>query len=605
MASIYTSTKSRDPEAIPSLDPTTYSAGGKVEELNSANKFKINGAEFYCYFEISSKESPEDQDSPETTDPTNKIRFTKDAIVNLDIRESFFEPFVTGTITLNNPFDYIEDNHFTRGDGTDFLHVELCDWKTFHGKLPPSGPQDSLRYTFVLADESNSISKTDRTNNFKTYALLDKNYAKLNRQIPYGKAYPPFGESALVGDLIKQVLIDGLDEGDGIIGDIWHSGNHMITNNPGSSMESIFTPLKWKYSDLLKYLIRINFSTEISGEEMPVQTVLKFNRDTQKYTLEDISDIFAQNKALVIEGFGLGDLTGTADIAGETGPKGEGTNPNNPYSYAKVNQNEGALKNANLTSPMINYGNEFLVNYLIGHADAYRGTFSKDNIVYIANLIDLWDEHFVKVFKCVGGPPEPNLPISLEAQQSVKPVSFPELELKSVESLAKAQLISNLTFLNLQLSLDLTGDTERQPGRFIDIFKLNSGIPKGSSPNPKQGERPAPSDAKMLGRWFVTKVHHRFFKESYENVIQCAKTYIGPDVPPVKPIDTPIVAKPMESKIVDEPPPLIAAPDLGPEGQDVIDLDITIPSLPEGDGTAVPALLETLEGTGAPAGDNY
>ena len=596
MASIYTSTKSRDPEAIPSLDTTTYSAGGKVEELNSANKFKINGAEFYCYFEISSEEFPEDQDNPDTAAITNKIRFTKDAIVNLDIRESFFEPFVTGTITLNNPFDYIEDNHFTRGDGTDFLHVELCDWKTFNGQLPPSGPQDSLRYTFVLADEKNSISKTDRTNNFKTYALLDKNYAKLNRQIPAGKIYHPEGEEALIGDLIKQVLIDGLED-PGVIGDIWHSGNHKISNraDPGGG-QPLFAPLKWKYSDLLKYLIRINYSTQISGEEAPVQTVLRYNRSTGKYTLEDISDIFAQNKALVIEGFGLGDLTGIADVAGDFGNKGEGTNPNNPYSYAKINQNEGSLKNANLTSPMLNYGNEFFVNYLIGHVDPYLGTFSKDDVVYISDLISLWSEHFVKVFKCVGGLPEPFLPISREVQQSVKPVSFPELRKKDVRNIAKAQLISNLTFLNLQLALDLTGDTERQPGRFIDVFKLNSGTPKGKTISNDQ--RPAPSDAKMLGRWLITKVHHRFFKDSYENVIQCAKTYIGPEVP-AKTIDTPIVAKPIESKIVDEPPPPVrTAPDLGPSAIEDLDILESIPPLPEGDGFIDSALFETGGGEG-------
>jgi hypothetical protein len=578
---------------IPAL-PATVVTGSTTDDLNSPNKFKINGGDFYCFFEISPNEFPEDEDSPETTQQTNKIRLTKSAIVNLDIRENLFEPFISGHITINNPFDYVEDNHFTRGDGTDYLHVTLCEWRTWHRE---GGPAAAVRYTFVLVDENNSVSKTDRSNNFKTYALLDKNYAKLNRQIPYKTKYPKDDKPQLVGDIIREVLIDGLGD-PGIIGEVWHSGDHEIGGQNAIYQDHVYIPLNWKYTDLLKHLLRINYSLT-SGGELPVQTVLKYNRDTQQYTLEAIDDIFAQNKALTIEGFGLGDLTGNID-ARSVGEKGDlGTNKNNPVdssrakqgSVAKINTYEGMLKNANLTTPMLNYGNEFFINYLIGHSSSFDGTFSKSNVVYISDIVPLWREAFVGVFKCVGGPPVPFVPVSREGQTTIKPMSFPELETVNVMNIAKAQLVSNLTFLNLQLTLDTPGDTERHPGRFVDIFKLTT----------KKQE--TFSDAKMLGRWLITKVHHRFFKDSYENVIQCAKTYVGPEeeepelIPRVSTTDTsvsPIVAKPRESEVVDEPPPPSnITPDLGPGGQDVIDLDITIPPLPEGDGTVEPAVLPT------------
>ena len=588
---------------LPEKTAATASAAtaSKTEDLNSPNIFKINGGDYYCLFEISPKEFTEDVDNQNPSDTTNKIRLTKDAIVNLDIRESLFEPFISGTITLNNPFDYIEDNHYTRGDGTDFLHVTLCELNTWRSE---GGSQFALTYTFVLVDESNSVSKTDRSNNFKTYALLDKNYAKLNRQIPYGTTYPKSDEPTLVGDLIKEVLIDGLGDPE-VIGEIWHSGNHTIASASTIAQDHIYSPLNWKYTDLLKYLIRINYSTEVSGEELPVQTVLKFNRDTRKYTLEAIDDIFAQNKNLAIEAFGLGDLTGNIDEKEVAGARDQGTNKNNPKfdrnRPVKVNKYEGMLKNANLTTPMLNYGNEFFVNYLIGHYSGFEGTFSKDNVVFITELIPLWDKAFVKVFECVGGAPQPFAPISIEGEQTIKPVSFPELDEVNVRNLAKAQLVSNLTFLNLQLSLDITGETERQPGRFIDIFKLTEKVDE------KNEIRPSPSDTKMLGRWLITKVHHRFFKNSYENVVMCTKTYVGPDGDirdfqrDVLSQGSPIVAKPIESKIVDEPPPINITPDLGPEGQGVLDIDITLPALPEGDGTVQPAGGET----GVSGGGNY
>ena len=97
----------------------------------------------------------------------------------------------------------------------------------------------------------------------------------------------------------------------------------------------------------------------------------------------------------------------------------------------------------------------------------------------------------------------------------MKPLSLP-YDYNHVTNIAKAQIVSNLTFLNLQLTIDNEGDTFRSPGMFVDVFKL-------------QEERA--SDMKILGRWLITKVHHRFFKDSYENVIHCAKTYVGPDSP--------------------------------------------------------------------------
>ena len=75
-------------------------------------------------------------------------------------------------------------------------------------------------------------------------------------------------------------------------------------------------------------------------------------------------------------------------------------------------------------------------------------------------------------------------------------------------------MVSNLTFFNLQLNIDNPGDTNRKPGKFIDVFKLD------------KTERKV--DTKLLGRWFVTKVRHRFFKDSYQNVLQGVKAYVGP-----------------------------------------------------------------------------
>ncbi len=35
------------------------------------------------------------------------------------------------------------------------------------------------------------------------------------------------------------------------------------------------------------------------------------------------------------------------------------------------------------------------------------------------------------------------------------------------------------------------------------------------------------SDAKLLGRWFLTSVHHRFMKDQYQTILQCVKPYVS------------------------------------------------------------------------------
>ena len=85
-----------------------------------------------------------------------------------------------------------------------------------------------------------------------------------------------------------------------------------------------------------------------------------------------------------------------------------------------------------------------------------------------------------------------------------------------VLSLARAQMVSNLLFFNLQLNIHNIGDTNRRSCTFIDVFRRNQNI------------RTVGNDAKLLGRWFVTTVRHRFEKDRYQNVLQCVKPCIGP-----------------------------------------------------------------------------
>ena len=111
--------------------------------------FPINGTDFYCKFSLT---------GPSTEGP-GKIEFTKSAVVSFELEENFFEPFVNASVTVNNPLDYVENTVFTRGDGRDKFSITLYNTKD---KRPKE--EITLEYDFVIANEQNSVSKTDRTN---------------------------------------------------------------------------------------------------------------------------------------------------------------------------------------------------------------------------------------------------------------------------------------------------------------------------------------------------------------------------------------------------------------------------------------------------------
>jgi hypothetical protein len=78
----------------------------------------------------------------------------------------------------------------------------------------------------------------------------------------------------------------------------------------------------------------------------------------------------------------------------------------------------------------------------------------------------------------------------------------------------EAEMNAALIFYNLQATFVNLGDTFRQSGKFIDIYKTKKEQWK--------------SDEKLLGRWLVTEIQHIFYADLYRNQFFCTKTYIGP-----------------------------------------------------------------------------
>jgi hypothetical protein len=494
-----------------------------TENLNDPYKFKINGGEYYCRFVITDAENAKDAFSTGTVNKggLNTIDLTKSAIVSLDIHECFFEPHVKGSITLNNPFDYVENNHFSKGVGNDYLHMELLDYQVYKegnqkvvGSAEPQGvryAEERLIYSFVITAEDNSVSKSDRSNNFKTYQLVDKNWYKLDKKVPEDVYFPENNEPTPIGDVIKDILKNLL--GDDVIDEEnWVSGNHILAQPIGKDLEaspgSIHPAQHWKYSDVIKYLLKFNYSKV--SDDLSVQTILQYNRNTEQYTLIPLDLYFKNNDKYVIEGFGIGDLTPADARQAYTGvkgnPKDKGTVPVNKYT--------GMVNNTDLTTPFTQYTNQFFVDYILDSNNTTTGTPIK-SIVRVSSVLEAWKEEFIDHFELVGGKPTPFLELTTDRTANLsKSYSFPQFKHEDLLNLLKAQMASNFTFYNLELNLDNIGDTGRKPGRFVDVFRPSQDTVSGS-------------DAKLLGRWLVTSVHHRFMKDQYHTILQCIKPYVS------------------------------------------------------------------------------
>ena len=471
-------------------------------------KYKINNAEYRAKFVLTQEGGG------------REINFSKSAVRGMDIEENFFEPFTNGNIYINNPLDMIEDGNLIRGDGKDEFEIQ------FEPVDDGSGPEKAhrgapLNYKFVISEEINSTSKTDRLNNFKTYSLLDANYHKLNATIPYGKRY-----RGKVSNILREVLSEkGMDLA--MCGGEWEMGDMEIDFLP----EHILPPSTFRYSDLVKYLLKINYK---KVGKTYWRIFLYWCRVCREFKYKTPATIFPDYKGHLIEQFMADDLIGNPENEKKL------VNPNNPgtgVGYTPTNVYNSPLMNSDFSSPMLVYTNSFINNMLVSNYDPILGEHIM-NLIRVKDVKEEWRKKVVDPFAYVGGGAQPWLVLNeIKQRECFRNLGFP-FPADRMAQLAEAELTTNMTFFNLQLNIDTLGNVNRQPGEFIDISaaRAQKGGGKYDSPkNPFSGEDiDHRSDAKVFGTWFITKVRHEFHSakvDGYTNLLQCIKPHMGPGTP--------------------------------------------------------------------------
>lgn len=407
-----------------------------------------------------------------------EISFNDSAVVGLEVTDNLFNPFVSGSITIINSFNSIEKEFLFRGDGSD----------TFTIILYPEGKQDKkIQLEFTITDESNYIDNLSPIKNRKQYSLIDKDESTFRSKFPYGiRAYGKGG--LILKDILKKLKLPINEEK-------FEECDFSIDSFP-----LYITPsLNYKYIDLLYYVLQYNYAIE---GDIAVKPILK--KEDGKYQLEKITKLFEENNKRVYEAFNSGDLVSSPS---------PDSNPNNPPPKAPVKTFTSGSPEYSIFTPDTSISYTFFKNTLSVSYDPILGDFYT-NEIRIKDIRDKWQKKFVDVFSAIGGAPKPFLNLTEDKKGGEFKVYRLPFTSKHNYNIVVSDTINNLTMYNLQLTLDVVGDTGRKAGTFIDIFK---------GKNDKN-----PADSKLLGRWLVTTVKHLKINNRLRTILYCVKTYVGP-----------------------------------------------------------------------------
>lgn len=428
-----------------------------------ATTFKINEIEYDCEFKLTNADGQE-------------VEFTKSAIRGMRLSLNVFEPFESGTISIANPYDFIEEEYFIRGDGRDKFKI------MFKAK----SQDDSKKYenTFSISNDSNAGNPDSRAENIKTFNLIDEKSLPFLEEVPYGKVF-----TGKVGDILKDIFKELLGD-DKVNEDKWESGDFELTFIP---------PVSWRYIDVMNEMLKLFYAKD---GDLHVKAFMNYNHENEKFEFQLISKLFEENKDNVIDAFSLGDLVNEFDTS----------NPNNPPAEAETSEYMSGERNFAYSIPSHDVTNNFFVNRIIHGYDNILGEMQMSKIV-VKDHKEKWQKKFVDVFKAQMGKPKPCIILNNTNEKKFKHYRLP-YSITDNKKIVEAELNSSLIFYNLQAYFSNMGDTFRQSGKFIDIYK------------PKKQQ--IKSDEKILGRWLITEIQHVFFADLYINEFYCTKTYIGP-----------------------------------------------------------------------------
>lgn len=418
---------------------------------------------------------------------SGRVKISDNSVNALVISDDFLAPFEEGSITISNPFNFIEKEYVFKGDGSDRIEIELTNLET---KLSIGG-------IYTILGEDNFIDDSTPAKNRKTLHFIDQDESKVLHEFPYGSSY-----CGRTSDILEKILLEaGLPVGKGF--------KEFKSDSCFTNFDPCVMSVNYRYNDAIYYMLRHCY--RILGDYVVTKGFLKKNRKTKSYDLLRLDKVFAENNKRTKEVFHAGDIVNSGDLK---------FNRNNPQSPSDAKY---ALFQNNVTSVAfdtvnVDITNENLMNSRVVTYDPHIGR-HRSTQVKLVDVESEWKNYFVNVFSSISGSVKPHFNKGgpgKKISSQWKTFRLPFSHEQNVR-IVQGNMVGDLVFRNNQINLVTNGNLLRQTGDFFDVIKVK--------------DENILADTKLVGRWFMTRVDHYKLGATYRNSLNAVKTYVGPSYP--------------------------------------------------------------------------
>ena len=475
------------------------------------------------------------------------IDLQKSAILELDIEDNVYNPFLSGNIVIDNTENVIErfktdpsltefgdqtvfQGYRTRGDGRDILLLSI---------LPIDGGENSynlgsdsfnaifgLQAMFVLTDEEDLTTETGKS---KRYRIEDFDLQILREKKIFFSSVSLLGKSVDVsnltdseksvqtGKIIKEILKKGLLNDEIIYTEKVNGVETTPHFEDGSSTLFYSSPASSSALDDLSFI----HSLHVSDSNSKDFAFLNKTQYTGEYTLESASSIFTKsfNKKqdsggqYFIENFTMAGQRDVNNIIQNDVKK--------PADALEFGETGDIIDVKFFNPPGGEYQNKLKTTLV--HAYHFQGkSFIIDGVSgNIENVKDDFTELYVEPMKGKDGP-KPYFLINNTQKtnlnyDNVFTVFDQDNDFIRL-SAGRNRMLSDALKLNLGVELTVQGGLHRHAGKFISIDRTGSYIENDF-------------DSKFMGIYFILSVQHIFVKDTtYLNKIVAVKTYSFTDL---------------------------------------------------------------------------
>ena len=474
------------------------------------------------------------------------VTLTKSNILELNLFDNIFDPWLKGTIILDNTDDALErfvsspeETEFTdkksqkgytvRGDGRDLLKIEILpidgNKQDYNSNNDAYNKIFAIKYIFCLEDEE---SLTYSEKEAKKYSIVDYDLQILKEQKGFFSSADVIeGDSGTLtqlsnkqrevptGKCIKQIIRKSLSDKLAIKSNIDADTGEETTPFFEDGLSRIFysSPASsTSYEDLM-YILNRHVSSDTKNDF----SFLKKENFTGEYALQGAFDIFkaaynpdtGKTGSRFLENF---TVTGASRESNSIIEK-EQKKPANALEFGEKSE----ILDFKFFNTASRIRREKIKTYITHSYDFNKKEFNINmEDANIKNVKDIFADNYVSVMKGKDKTPHPNFIINGMQRDNLDYQNIfseygdnPDIR----KSYGLNKLLKNALVTNMGVEITVKGQLQRKSGRFFSIDRAGDYINN-------------PYDNKLLGIYFILDVQHLFVDDtSYLNKLIAVKTY--------------------------------------------------------------------------------